>query len=75
MGSASGSVNVPGFGLGIGKTYTDANCVRLKNSREMWNMGMKAAALALMCKDDENREALEANGDFTCPVKKQEAKQ
>lgn len=66
MGSASGSVNVPGFGVGVGKTYTDSNCVMLKNSRELWNMGMKAAALALMCTDTANREALELTG-FECP--------
>jgi hypothetical protein len=66
MGSASGSVNGPGFGLGFGKTYTDANCVLLKNSRELWNMGMKAASMALMCKDADNREALELTG-FVCP--------
>jgi hypothetical protein len=51
----------------LGKTYTDTNCVRLKNSRELWNMGMKAAALALMCKDEENREALEVTG-YQCPT-------
>jgi len=66
MGSASGSANVPGFGLSLGKTYTDSNCVMLKNSRELWNMGMKAAAMARMCMDAENREALEMTG-FTCP--------
>jgi hypothetical protein len=66
MGSASGSANGPGFGISIGKTYTDENCVRLKNSRELWNMGMKAASLALMCKDADNREALELTG-FECP--------
>jgi hypothetical protein len=66
MGSASGSVNGPGFGIGLGKTYTDDNCVMLKNSRELWNMGMKAAAMALMCTDSRNREALEITG-FECP--------
>ncbi len=66
MGSASGSLNAPGIGLSIGKTYTDGNCVMLKNSRELWNMGMKAAALALMCTDSANREALELTG-FECP--------
>lgn len=66
MGSGSGSVNGPGFGLSIGKTYTDSNCVMLKNSRELWNMGMKAAAMALMCTDANNRDALELTG-FTCP--------
>jgi hypothetical protein len=34
-------------------------------------MGMKAASLALLCKDAENREALEETG-FTCPRSKEE---
>lgn len=66
MGSVSGSVNVPGLGIGGGKTYIDENCVMLKNSRELWNMGMKAAALARMCMDAKNRDALEITG-FVCP--------
>ena len=66
MGSASGSANGPGFGVSIGKTYTDTNCVMLKNSRELWNMGMKAAAMALMCTDPANKEALELTG-YECP--------
>jgi len=66
MGSASGSINGPGFGLSLGKTYTDENCVMLKNSRELWNMGMKGAAMALMCSDSKNRYALEITG-YRCP--------
>jgi hypothetical protein len=71
MGSASGSANVPGFGISVGKTYTDSNCVMLKNAREFWNMGMKAAALALMCNDAANKEALELTG-FVCPQTKRD---
>ncbi|MDB5868218.1 MAG: hypothetical protein JWP96_550 [Polaromonas sp.] len=66
MGSSSGSVNGPGFGLSVGSTWSDSNCKLLKNSRELWNMGMKAAAMALMCTDAANREALEITG-FECP--------
>lgn len=66
MGSATGGVAVAGVGLTIGKTYTDENCIMLKNSREMWNMGMHAAGLALMCTDANNRYALEATG-YKCP--------
>jgi hypothetical protein len=73
MGSGSGSVNGPGFGVSIGKTYTDANCVMLKNSRELWNMGMKAAAMALMCTDANNRDALELTS-FTCPQTERDRK-
>lgn len=69
MGSSSGSVNAPGIGIGLGTTWTDGNCKMLKNAREMWNMGMRAAALALMCKDPDNREALEVTG-FECPSRK-----
>lgn len=66
MGSASGSFNIAGLGLGAGSTYVDENCKRLKNSRELWNMGMKAASLALMCNDKENQEALTLTG-YECP--------
>lgn len=66
MGSISAAVNVPGLGIGGGKTVIDQNCVMLKNSRELWNMGMKAAALARMCMDPDNKEALELT-NFECP--------
>ena len=66
MGSVSVGGSGPGFSIGVGTTYTDGNCVMLKNSRELWNMGMKAASLALMCTDKANREALEITG-FECP--------
>lgn len=69
MGSTSGSINVAGFGFGAGSSWTDKNCVLLKNSRELWNMGMKAAALARMCMDQDNKDALEMTG-FECPTKK-----
>jgi hypothetical protein len=73
MGSTSGSANVPGIGIGFGTTWTDQNCKMLKNSRELWNMGMKAAALALMCSDAANKEALEVTG-FVCPTKDNKSK-
>ena len=70
MGSTSGSVVVAGFGIGGGSTYVDTDCRRIKNARELWNMGMKSASLALMCNDPENRIALEVTG-FDCPPVKQ----
>lgn len=69
MGSTSGSVNIAGFGFGGGSTWTDKNCVRLKNSRELWNMGMRAASISLMCNDPENKTALELTG-YACPSRK-----
>jgi hypothetical protein len=66
MGSVSGGGSGPGLGLSFGMTYKDDNCVMLKNSREMWNMGFKAAAVALMCTNPANMEALEMTG-YVCP--------
>ncbi len=40
----------------------------LKNAREIWNMGFKGAALARLCMDDLNKEALEATG-IQCPTR------
>lgn len=69
MGSVSAAGSGVGFGVAFGTTWTDKNCVMLKNSREMWNMGMRSAALARMCMDDLNREALEITG-YQCPDRK-----
>lgn len=66
MGSSSGSLSGPGFGISVGGTWSDPNCKLLKNSRELWNMGMKAAAMALICTDPVNRDALEMTG-YECP--------
>jgi len=66
MGSTSGGVSTPGFGVSIGSSWVDTNCKMLKNSRELWNMGFKAAAMAVMCTDAANKEALELTG-FECP--------
>ena len=73
MGSTSGGLAVAGFCMSLGSTWSDKNCLMLKNSRELWNMGFKAASLARMCMDDLNKEALELTG-FVCPTKKAEAK-
>ena len=72
MGSVSAGGSGPGFSIGVGTTYKDDNCVMLKNSRELWNMGMKGAAMALMCNDKNNAEALELTG-YICPQKKKAA--
>lgn len=66
MGSASGAVSGPGFGVAVGSTFTDDNCIMLKNSRELWNMGMRAAALAHMCSDPKVAESLIVTG-YQCP--------
>jgi hypothetical protein len=66
MGSTSGSVAAPGLGISFGSTWVDENCKMLKNSERLWNMGMKAASIALLCTDEKIKEALDITG-FTCP--------
>jgi hypothetical protein len=66
MGSTSGAVSSTIIGVAVGSTYVDKNCQTLKNTRELWNMGQRAAAMARMCMDELNREAMELTG-FECP--------
>lgn len=72
MGSTSAGVSAANFGISFGSSWTDKNCLMLKNAREIWNMGFKGAALARLCMDDLNREALESTG-VNCPRRKQSA--
>ena len=76
MGSTSFGATGIGFGVSIGSSWTDANCVMLKNAREMYNMGMPEVAFARLCMDELNREAIELTGKL-CPqtVKAQKAAQ
>ena len=66
MGSTSGAVSSAVIGVALGSTYVDAHCQMLKSSRELWNMGQRAAALARMCMDALNRESMELTG-YVCP--------
>lgn len=66
MGSTSGGVQGVSIGISLATTWTDENCVMLKNSRELWNMGYRDAAQARMCMDSKNREAFELAG-YQCP--------
>jgi hypothetical protein len=66
MGSIVAGGSAVGFGVSFGTTHVDQNCVMLKNAQMLWNMGMRAAALARLCMDKDNRKALEMTG-YTCP--------
>lgn len=66
MGSSSGALGVPGVGLALGTTWVDENCSMLKQARELYNMGMKGAAMARLCEDSKVKKSLELTG-FTCP--------
>lgn len=66
MGSISGGVSVVGVGVSGGTTYESGSCVMLKESRELWNMGLRLAAVARMCMTPSMKEAIELSGT-ECP--------
>ena len=49
--AASGAVQTQILGISMGGTMTDKNCERLKLARGVYDMGMKVAAVAIMCQD------------------------
>jgi hypothetical protein len=50
LGSASGGVSALGFGVSGGSTMTDEGCQARLDSRTLWAMGLKGAAVARLCK-------------------------
>jgi hypothetical protein len=54
------------FGLSGGKSVRDMNCERIKLSKTIYDMGMKVAAVSLMCQDDRVFMAMEMAGT-PCP--------
>jgi hypothetical protein len=56
------------FGISTGRTVTDENCERLKLSKYIYDMGMKVAAVALLCQDVRVFKAMEMAGT-PCPYK------
>jgi hypothetical protein len=65
--AASGAVQTQIFGISIGKTFVDKNCERLKLSKTLFDMGMKVAAVAVMCQDERVFTAM-MNAGTPCPV-------
>lgn len=68
MGSSSVGGQGVGFGFSVGSTWTDENCIRLKNARLLYNMGRAATAQMLMCQDEAVRAAAKATGDPMCDL-------
>ena len=65
---ASAAVQTQIFGISAGKSIRDENCERLKNSKALYDMGMKVAAVALLCQDEKVFRAMEQSGS-PCPYK------
>ena len=62
----SGAVQTQLFGVAAGKSVTDKNCERIKLSKTVYDMGMKVAAVSLMCQDERVFAAMEMAGT-PCP--------
>jgi hypothetical protein len=50
---ASGAVQTQILGISVGSTFTEENCIRLKNAKTLYDMGMKVAAVSVMCQDKQ----------------------
>jgi hypothetical protein len=64
---ASGAVQTQIFGISMGGTLRDMNCERIKLSKNLFDMGMKVAAVATLCQDERVFAAMSAAGT-PCPI-------
>jgi hypothetical protein len=64
---ASGAVQTQIFGISMGGSIRDLNCERIKLSKNLFDMGMKVAAVATLCQDERVFTAMIAAGT-PCPV-------
>ena len=63
----SGAVQTQILGISAGSTIRDVNCERLKLSKTLFDMGMKVAAVSLMCGDERVFQAM-MNAGTPCPI-------
>jgi len=62
----AGAVQTQILGISTGTQFTDENCERLKNAKTLYDMGMKVAAVSLMCTDERVFDAM-MNDGTPCP--------
>jgi hypothetical protein len=62
----AGAVQTQILGISAGTTFTEDNCIRLKNAKTMYDMGMKVAAVSIMCQDKKVFDAMMHAGT-PCP--------
>ena len=65
--AASGAVQTQILGISMGGTMRDMNCERIKLSKNLYDMGMKVAAVATLCQDERIFTAMIAAGT-PCPA-------
>jgi len=66
----AGAVQTQILGISAGTTFTEDNCLRLKNAKTLYDMGMKVAAVSVMCQDDNVFDAMMMAGT-PCPYEGQ----
>ncbi len=65
--SSSGALGTQILSLSLGATYTEENCLRLKKAGRLYDMGMKVAAVSIMCQDKAVWQAMMDAGT-PCPI-------
>lgn len=63
----SGAVQTQILGISGGSTVRDMNCERIKLAKNLFDMGMKVAAVATLCQDERVFTAMN-NAGTPCPV-------
>ena len=62
----SGGLQYPGIGLSLGAHIKDENCERIKLSKVLNDLGMKVAAVSILCQDERVFHAMIQSGT-PCP--------
>jgi hypothetical protein len=62
----AGAVQTQILGISMGSTVRDMNCEKLKNAKVLYDMGMKVAAVSVMCQDPRVFDAM-MNAGTPCP--------
>lgn len=62
----AGAVQTQILGISAGTTMRDMNCEKLKNAKTLYDMGMKVAAVSVMCQDKRVFDAMMMAGT-PCP--------
>ena len=62
----AGAVQTQILGISMGSQVTDLNCEKLKNAKTLYDMGMKVAAVSVMCQDERVFDAM-WNAGTPCP--------
>jgi len=62
----AGAIQTQILGISTGTQITDDNCEMLKNAKTLYDMGMKVAAVSVMCQDQRVFDAM-MNAGTPCP--------